>query len=59
MINPTTNATCRLSIPSTWFSRGFSGGAITVTNGTMGILSIYGYGADNTNVIATYSYVTK
>lgn len=59
LIDPTTNTTCGLRIPTTWFMRGFTSQVLTVTNGTMGMLSIYGYGADNTNVIATYDYATK
>jgi hypothetical protein len=48
-----------LTIPSTWFRKGFSSGYAGVTNGTVGILSLYGYGSNVTNVIATYSYATK
>ena len=48
-----------LRIPATWFSRGLASQLVTVTNGTVGIMSLYGYGSDITNVIATYSYATK
>lgn len=48
-----------LTIPDTWYQNGFSSQALTLTNNTLTILSLRGYGADNTNIIAAASYFTK
>lgn len=59
LIDPTTNTECVLTIPGTWFLGPLTAASVTVTNGTIGRLHVYGYGSNNTNILADYTAFTK
>jgi len=59
LLNNTSTNDYELTIPSTWFQKGFASQKWTMTNGTASELFLYCYGTASTNVYVKVDYLTK